>query len=435
MVAGTNRQHPFWPEADEKALLGALFLKANLLDSVRSEVPVEAFGHPRTRDTYEQILRADEEGKAIDPASIGERLARARGIERKDGIAWCMELQESCGATSRAPEYAATVLEWYDIRRLRNVRGELERLEDAPSGETLDEVRSGIAERLEEIERSRFGARLYRPESLTEFLASTPRDYDWVIPGLLERKDRMMVVAGEGGGKSYLLRQLAFAAAAGLHPFGGRRYTPRNVLLIDLENGRKTMARVFERFWETAANLARADWDPDRITILHRPEGCNVLTIEDRAWLRQVCQTVLPDLIVVGPLYKLWAPSGNRAGDGGEDDARRVAGVLDEIRETVGCAVVMEHHAAKGGGFGRSLSPVGSSLWMRWPEFGLTIEPDHDGSPDPDNPDQWFLGRFRGDREPRQWPRHLRRGTGSHEWPWESVTPTARHDNYAAVYE
>jgi RecA-family ATPase len=44
-----------------------------------------------------------------------------------------------------------------------------------------------------------------------------------VIPGLLERRDRLMLTGEEGLGKSYLLRQIAVMAAAGLDPFDHRQ--------------------------------------------------------------------------------------------------------------------------------------------------------------------------------------------------------------------
>jgi hypothetical protein len=42
--------------------------------------------------------------------------------------------------------------------------------------------------------------------------------FDWIVPGLLAKGERMVLTAGEGLGKSTLLRQFAVCAAAGLHP-------------------------------------------------------------------------------------------------------------------------------------------------------------------------------------------------------------------------
>lgn len=44
----------------------------------------------------------------------------------------------------------------------------------------------------------------------------------WVIPGLLRRDWRSMFVGPEGSGKTIFLRQIAFFAASGIHPFMGQ---------------------------------------------------------------------------------------------------------------------------------------------------------------------------------------------------------------------
>ena len=40
-----------------------------------------------------------------------------------------------------------------------------------------------------------------------------------------------------------MLRQVAVSTAAGVHPFNGARNSPRRVLLVDLENGQRTLRR------------------------------------------------------------------------------------------------------------------------------------------------------------------------------------------------
>jgi hypothetical protein len=67
-----------------------------------------------------------------------------------------------------------------------------------------------------------------RDSGITEDVHSSPSascsrpsddEPDWLIPDLLERRDRLILTGEEGLGKSYLLRQIAIMAAAGLDPF------------------------------------------------------------------------------------------------------------------------------------------------------------------------------------------------------------------------
>ena len=60
--------------------------------------------------------------------------------------------------------------------------------------------------------------------------------YDWVIPNVLERQERVIVVAAEGAGKTTLARQVALMSASGIHPFRRDAMKPARTLMIDLEN-------------------------------------------------------------------------------------------------------------------------------------------------------------------------------------------------------
>src|SRR5690606_32943343 len=75
------------------------------------------------------------------------------------------------------------------------------------------------------------------------FIAATDTGYDWLIPEFLERRDRILITASEGAGKSVFLAQLAVMAAAGVHPWTLDRVTPCNVLIVDLENPRRLLVR------------------------------------------------------------------------------------------------------------------------------------------------------------------------------------------------
>jgi replicative DNA helicase len=88
-----------------------------------------------------------------------------------------------------------------------------------------------------------------------------------------------------------------------------------------------------------------------------------------------------------------------------------VQGILDDLRTRFQFALVAEHHAPQGNNGSRELRPFGSSLWLRWPEFGLRFRAH------PDRPKQVVLvERWRGDRYRANWPDELHRGPA---WPWE----------------
>ena len=135
-----------------------------------------------------------------------------------------------------------------------------------------------------------------------------------------------------------------------------------------------------------------------------KPDGINVLKPADRALLETRIEATEPELLVLGPLYKAFIDPGNKTA---EATAIEVAMYLDQLRTRYGCALWLEHHAPLGNGLsGRDLRPMGSAVWMRWPEFGYALAPDPTAVGDP----TYEVKQWRGPRDLRQWPRLLKRG-------------------------
>lgn len=251
---------------------------------------------------------------------------------------------------------------------------------------------------------------------LWEFLATPDPGYDWVIEGLLEREDRLMLTGFEGLGKSMLIRQLAVAAAAGLHPFTLEDVAPRRVLLIDCENSERQSRRKFRPLAEATVRLDRRVPD-GALRLIHRPMGIDLTEPDDFAWLLERVTAHRPDVLFVGPFYRLHNANLNE-----ELPARRTVAALDRARTLAHCALVIEAHAGHGeSGANRSVRPVGSSLLLRWPEFGYGIRPAL--APEPGKPAVHVqVQAWRGPRDERRWPTHLSWGRDD-GFPWR-VTNT-----------
>jgi hypothetical protein len=262
---------------------------------------------------------------------------------------------------------------------------------------------------------------------LYDFLGEADPPQQWVLPGLLEYGDRLIWTGREGLGKSMCVRMMAMGAAAGIHPFNNTCFTPRRVLLIDCENPQ----RLSRRHFRNLNNVTRLKGRPvpaGGFRIIHRPEGVNLGREDEVAWLLERVTAHKPELLIIGPLYKLHALDIND-----ELAARTVVGALDMALARSGCALVVEAHAPHGEPGRRPLRPVGSSLFMRWPEFGFGIAPANGLEIEGGGPKQCRHVRvkpWRGLRDERDWPTNLTYGEPGEDWPWVPCDKDGIRDEY-----
>lgn len=207
-----------------------------------------------------------------------------------------------------------------------------------------------------------------------------------------------------------LARQVALLSAAGIHPLSFQPMEPIKTLTVDLENP----DRIIRRTGRSIAAQAMAMGRVSRLNaeLLTRPSGMDLLRASDRALLEETLDKVKPELLVIGPLYKAFLDPGGRTS---ESIALEVAKYLDTIRTIYKCALWIEHHAPLGTSMtSRDLRPFGSAVWSRWPEFGISLQPD----PTALGAYVYDVRHFRGARDERQWPTKIKRGV---RFPFEVI--------------
>lgn len=251
---------------------------------------------------------------------------------------------------------------------------------------------------------------------LWEFISVPDAEYDWIVPDLIERGDRLVWTGFEGLGKSMAIRQMAVMIAAGMHPFKWSDIPPMRVLLIDCENSEQQSRRKFRPL--AACSIKFGHRVPDgALRLIHKPAGIDVLRADDAAWLLERVTAHKPDILFIGPFYRLHAGNIND-----EEAARKAVNILDQARVQADCAMVIEAHAGHGGqgeqGKNRSVRPVGSSLLLRWPEFGFGIAPDDPNLQPGERCRTVAVKPWRGARDDRDWPTRLTYG-GEGNWPWQ----------------
>lgn len=353
---------------------------------------------------------------SVDPITVAARLVERGDMTRLCGPAgavWLHQLHDAVPTVAHAPAYAEIVREEAQWRALglaaaRTMTAVQQRTGTAVAAAEAA-VDSARAVRDQQVQRLDDG-----PEELLDFLDQADDEPEWVIPGVLARWDRLMITAGEGGGKSLMLRQILMRAAAGLHPWKSARIAPVRVLHIDAENA-ADQARPWLRRMAQAAEAEGAPVARGQFALRMIPEGLDVGQAADRAWLARMVEQVRPDLISIGSLYKL-----TTSGKSDEEAARPVMAALEMVRAVSGgAAMLLEAHAPHAHMGKRDLRPIGSSLWMRWPEFGFGLAPaDPAANPGAQELRLMDWVPWRGPRSERDWPAQFCQGV---RWPWQAI--------------
>lgn len=397
----------------EEAILGAALLASSAARILDTELDPGDFYRPSHGHIADAICHLFTIGSHIDPVTVANRLEELGLLESSGGLEFLINLQANAPATSSGPTYAKTIRDLAARRAIMSISVEAS-LRAADRSTDLEDVVGFVVDAVSHVDRPPVEGTPDR--NIAEFL-DEKLDYRWLVPGLLERGDRVMITGAEGQGKSFLLKQFAVQFAAGLHPFyPTESFEPIRTLIIDIENSQMQVHRALTRLHNLVVDpYAQIElgvsppepFDPDRVRVQVRPQGIDLLKRSDRRWFTERVAANRPDLIVTGPIYKM-----HRGKPTDEEPAAEVAGYLDEIRTAFDCALVLEAHSPHGndGGKHRTLRPFGASLWMRWPEFGYGIRRVEDDA------QQYEWVSWRGARDDqRSWPSRIKRGR---KWPW-----------------
>jgi hypothetical protein len=415
----TDTRAPAHDLPAEKALLGALLTRPALADRIAGFDPAD-FYRPQHKVIFDAVRAAvDHDGPDVDRLVVLDRLRAAGELQRVAPGAYAFELVEACPAPGNITWYAGKVHDCAVLRRVVELGMRLQQIgEHAAEQGDLDQALDNAAVLLLDLQvtvdtAAEADAQPVPGLSTVEaFVDETDATHDWVIPGLLERQDRVIVVAGEGAGKSTLARQVAVLTASGRHPLApDQPIPPQRALYVDLENPVALVRRKMRHLVDRARNLGV--WSDGRAFRWTKPGGLDIRRPADARLLERVITETRPAIVCLGPLYKAFASHG----DGPEETAAEAAAVFDRLRERHGVTLWLEAHAPLEQQGHRTLRPLGSGLWSRWPEFGIALRKDAKRGDA-----VVHLDRFRGHRDERSWPVALERDS---TWPWRSLWDAA----------
>ena len=382
--------------AAEESLLGAMMLSSEAIMMGANGCRVSDFYNPINARVFGAICNLFGNGKNVDAVTVSAEMGDNSIIPK------LTQMMMNTPSMLGAADYAAIIYKHGNARMLMSQL--TQSTEDISKGSDPYEIAKGVEKLVSNIG----SFNLKEPEAITmyELEANADAIAPVVIPGMMNRDYRTIVVAEEGAGKSLLLRTIAMSASQGFHPFSHQQIRPVRALIIDLENPTQAITQTGVPYMNMLSSRNQGNFDAERLKFFRRPGGIEIRRMSDKAEIQREIAAHRPELVCIGPIYKMYRRGANESY---EDSADEAMAVLDELRTKYEFALVMEHHAAKGkSGEKRELSPMGSQRWMAWPESGISLyKDDHD-------PTMLHIKRFRGDRlQGIEWPDRIIR---DREW-------------------
>lgn len=413
----------------EKALLGCA-LTGDIGRAVLLQMGDEDFYDPKCQLIASVMRDMIRRNVPPDPITVPAEIA-GRGKGHLVKAVDLYDLIQYAPPSMSAPHYAAQVR---DNARVRLVHEAGRRLvgmtADDDSAEQLGEALARHADEMAAVPAP-FDVDAAESRTVHDLLNEDDEEEQWIIPNLIERGERIVITGPEGLGKSTVLKQIGSAVAAGINPWTHDRVSRDGfrVLHIDTENSRRQTRRNYRWIGSGMPRNIAPKWRQN-IHLHIRTEGVN-LAGRDRAWFHQVAAQCSPDLIILGPAYKVMTGL-----DPNKDvDVLSLFSAIDEVRTRHDAAVLIEAHSPHGGDIGhRTTRPFGSSVWLRWPEIGFGFRVD-----ETENANMQLVGRknranrpeflkvvqWRGQREDRDWPPGICWAEEG-ALPWRPYTPEKR---------
>jgi len=227
----------------------------------------------------------------------------------------------------------------------------------------------------------------------------------FVIPDTLRQGEVLLMTGEEGAGKSLLMSQIGLGAAMGINTLtlAGIHHDPVRVFVIDVENEDIQIRDNMRRIWPYLHDQ-RSDVDPSIEFSAYK--FADLIDPRDKRKIINEAIDYQPQLIVMGTVYKL-APTTDH-----EAAFNAVMTTVRSITHKTGAAFIVEHHAGNGfQGDRENYRPYGSSMWRRWPNFGVGLVRRRD------DPRVAQLLRWRGERaRDRIWPAGVRESRFTTPW-------------------
>lgn len=337
----------------EKAVLGAILLKSELIDQARKLLSVTDFFLQSHQVIYRRMLQLKIRGGRIDHITLSSALQDAQELERIGNITYLASLADGLPQTDDITYYAQIIREKALLRRLLRISEDISAR--CLSGEEVVSVLSYMQGEIDRVSNDVFPTKnILKFRTAKEIAQQTPEKPDWIAQPYIASGALTEVVGKiKAAGKTTLITHLCRAVLDG-NPFLGWQTKQTGIVYLS-EQPTTTFREALRR-----ANLL----DCENFTVLFSHD------IRDMQWPDVVraaiseCKQRGARLLVIDTLSQFVGMRGDAENTAGE--ALAAIQPLQEAAAIHGLAVVIIRHERKGGGnvgdSGRGSSAFGGAV-------------------------------------------------------------------------
>ena len=204
-----------------------------------------------------------------------------------------------------------------------------------------------------------------------EFSAK-PAPISWLIKGWLQAESLIMVHGPSGGGKTFVVLDMALRLAAGIPEWCGLKVRPCPVVYLAGEGHHGLRGRIAA--WKS--HYAASSPAPGPLNMWLSRDGLDLNTPAGLAKTRDRIQSlnVKPGLIIVDTLHRFLLGDENST-----QDARTMIDACDALQREFGASVILVHHT--GVSEDAQHRARGSSSWRGALDIEISVIPGKDGGP------------------------------------------------------
>lgn len=183
----------------EIAVLASALASATARDEARRHVTAADFGDPATELIFGAMATLERHGKAVDATTLNATLAGDATPSAGRALRMVPDIVTTLTDPDNVGHHADIVRGWATRRRLHAEATRTAQQSLSP-GINPSGYAAGVVNRFAAIRDH--GADDITAQTLAELMDSEDDPFDWLIPGLLERGDRLMLTGAEGLGKA-----------------------------------------------------------------------------------------------------------------------------------------------------------------------------------------------------------------------------------------